>query len=138
MGLLDQLAGQLLGGSNASGGAAGGNELLQLALQLLQNHPGGMGGLLQQLSSSGLGDQVQSWIGAGANQAVSGDQITSALGPDMIGALAAKLGIDPAVAAHGLADVLPQVVDKATPNGSLEGSDNMLQEGLSSLGGLFH
>jgi uncharacterized protein YidB (DUF937 family) len=138
MGLLDQLAGQLFGGSDTSSGAPGGNELVQLALQLLQNHPGGMGGLLQQLSSGGLGDQVKSWIGTGANQAVSGDQLASALGPDMIGALAAKLGLDPATAAHGLADVLPQLVDKATPNGTLEGSESALQDGLSSLGGLFH
>ncbi len=136
MGLLDQLAGQLLGGSSTSS-STGGNELIQLALQLLQNHQGGIGGLLQQLAASGLGDQVQSWIGTGANQAVSGDQLASALGPDTLGALAAKLGLDPSTIAGNLAQVLPQMIDQATPNGSLEGSDDVLQQGLSSLGGLF-
>ncbi|MCL2656625.1 MAG: YidB family protein [Betaproteobacteria bacterium] len=134
MGLLDQLAGQLLGNSNT---ATGGNELVQLALQLLQNHEGGMSGLLQRLSASGLGEQVQSWIGAGANQSISGEQLTSALGSEAIGALAAKLGLDPASAAHGLAQVLPQIVDHATPNGSAEGADALLQQGLSALGSLF-
>ncbi len=116
----------VLTGSMHTGG--GDNTLIQLAMQLLQNHQSGMSGLLQQLSASGLGDSVQSWIGTGANQPVSADAL---------GALAAKLGLDPSVAAQGLAQVLPQVEGQATPNGSLEDSDKLLQDGLAALGGLF-
>ncbi len=134
MGLLDQLAGQMLGGSNAGGNS----QLVQLALQLLQNNEGGLGGLLQALGKGGLGEQVASWVGTGSNMPVSGDQLSSALGSDVIGALASQFGLDESSAAGGLAQVLPQLINHVTPDGATDGSDDLLQQGLSSiLGQLF-
>src|SRR6516162_2590442 len=43
---------------------------------------GGLGGLLDKLQKGGLGDAINSWIGAGQNKPVSPGQLGSALGPD--------------------------------------------------------
>lgn len=80
MGLLDQLAGQVLG--SLAGGAQGGGQspLIQLVLNLIQNSEGGLGGLLSKFNQAGLGDQVASWVGTGQNLPVSADQLGQVLG----------------------------------------------------------
>ena len=130
MGLLDQLAGDLLGDDSSK-------DIGKAALDLVQNQEGGLAGLLEKLKASGLTDQVSSWVGTGTNQAVSPDQLANALGPDTLNALAAKFGLDASALSDGLAGALPQLVDKLTPNGSLEGHQTLLQQGLGLLSGLF-
>ncbi|WP_374604708.1 YidB family protein [Niveibacterium sp.] len=129
MGLLDQLAGELLGGS---GGAS---PVLQIAQQLLQSHEGGLADLLAQLNQGGLADQVKSWVGTGANLPVSADQLSTALGPAVIDKLAAALGMDAGTVTNQLAQGLPQLVDTLTPGGSVEGASDLLSQGLGSLFG---
>lgn len=129
MGLLDQLAGELLGGS---GGAS---PVLQIAQQLLQSHEGGLADLLAQLNQDGLADQVKSWVGTGANLPVSADQLSTALGPAVIDKLAAALGMDAGTVTNQLAQGLPQLVDTLTPGGSVEGASDLLSQGLGSLFG---
>ena len=116
MSLLD-LAGRMLGGGQNQGG--GGN-ILSTILQVVNNQPGGLGGIVQSLQRGGLGDAVNSWIGTGPNQAVSGAQIQSALGGGgILRDLAARLGISPETASGHIANFLPGVVDKLTPNGTV-------------------
>ena len=74
MGLLDNLE------SMAMGKVAGGNPEVAAVLQLIQNHPGGISGLLQSFHSNGLGGLVNSWISTGENQAVSPAQMQQVLG----------------------------------------------------------
>lgn len=131
MGLFDQVVGAVTGQLGA--GKADGNPLLQIAMQLIQSHPGGLQGLVEQFTRAGLGSQVQSWIGTGANQPVSPDDLLSAFGGSegQLGQLVAKLGLERNEALGGLAQMLPQVVDKLTPSGRIEAG------GLEkSLGGL--
>jgi uncharacterized protein YidB (DUF937 family) len=130
MGLLDGLLGQVLG--KAVGGGQQ-NALLEAAMGLLNNQQmGGIGGLLQKLQAGGLGDHVASWVGTGQNQAVSADQIHNALGGDQIQQIAQKIGIEPGHASEGLAALLPQLIDKLTPNGSLP-QGQALDQGLAGL-----
>ena len=140
MGLLDSLigaAGQALGGQS---GQPGGLNIGSLVGGLLNQFGGqggaGLGGLLQQLQASGLGDQVQSWIGQGANMPISADQITAALGgaSGTLGQLAQHLGQSHADTAGHLAEALPELVNHLTPNGQLPGAD-MLTQLLGSLAG---
>ena len=140
MGLLDSLigaAGQALGGQ---GGQAGGLNIGSIVGGLMTQFGGqggaGLGGLLQQLQASGLGDQVQSWIGQGANMPVSADQITAALGGagGTLGQLAQHLGQSHADTAGHLAQALPELVNHLTPNGQMPGAD-MLTQLLGSLTG---
>jgi uncharacterized protein YidB (DUF937 family) len=130
MGLLDQITSAL---GQQSGGSAQTNQLLQLAMNVINNHPGGLQGLIQQLTQAGLGQQVQSWVSSGQNLPVSAEQITQALGSGKLQDIAKQLGIDHADAAGGLASLLPHVVDHLTPNGAVQ--DDMVQQGLSLLKG---
>ena len=121
MGLLDSIAGAVMG---KLGGTEGG--MAQIALDMFNQH-GGLNGVLDKLKTSGLGDQVASWVGTGENQAVSPDQITSALGSSQIAELAAKFGISPDVLSGQLAQHLPDVINKLTPHGEVPtDSGNML------------
>lgn len=133
MGLLDQLAGQVMGSlggqqdASDQGGALG-------AVMALIERAGGVQALLGQLRQSGLGDQVASWIGTGANHAISGDQLSTALGDGHLAQVAGRTGIDPGQLSGMLASVLPQVIDQLSPHGELP-ADDMLGQGLSLLKG---
>ena len=77
-------------------------------------------GLVGQLSSSGdLGNLVQSWLGDGGNLPISADQIAGFFGSDKMSAFAGAIGTDAGSAAGGLADVVPQLLDKASSGGNL-------------------
>lgn len=77
-------------------------------------------GVLQQLNASGFGAQVNSWLGNGANQPLTVEQIQAALGNQKVQEIARSLGIPADKLAEMLAQNLPQAVDKASPNGELK------------------
>ena len=86
--------------------------------------------LAGKMASSGeLGGLLSSWLGDGSNAAISADSSKGLLGDANVAAFAGKLGTDPGTAATGLADVLPQLMDKASSGGSL-------LESAGGLGGL--
>lgn len=114
---------EVLGGLFGSGGAVDVQKMLGPVLEMVQSTPGGIHGLLGQLSSSGLGDQVSSWVGMGENAMVDPTRLTSALGPEKVQALAAKAGVSVEQAAGSLAAILPQLVDRLTPAGAIPGVD---------------
>jgi uncharacterized protein YidB (DUF937 family) len=130
MGLLDQIVGAL---GQQQGAPGQSNQLMQVALNLINSHPGGLQGLLQQLTQAGLAQQAQSWVSSGNNLPVSAEQITQALGAGNIQDIAQQLGLDHAGAASGLANLLPQVVDHLTPNGAVQ--DDLVQQGIGLLKG---
>lgn len=133
MSFLDSVVGAV---SGKLGGAQGGDAgLLQAGMAMIEQH-GGVQGIISKLQAGGLASEVQSWVGTGANQAVSGDKLQQVLGSDMVQKLAGKFGIDPSQLSSGLATVLPQLIDKATPDGTV--SDNhaaLLQQGMAALKG---
>jgi uncharacterized protein YidB (DUF937 family) len=94
-------------------------QLAQEVTALLQNHPGGLAGLVQQFKSAGLGQLVSSWVGTGANLPATARQIEQGLGADRIKQLAARVGLDPTVVSQKLSTVLPALIDHLTPNGQL-------------------
>lgn len=134
MGLLGQLAGQVLGklGAQQQDSVPQG-ELLNGVMGMIGNSSE-LSGLLQKLKDSGLEEQVASWIGSGENQPVSGDQIKDALGEETVQQVAEQSGIAPEHAASGLAQLLPQIINQLTPNGQVPHED-LLQQGLSLLRG---
>ena len=130
MGLFDQLANQVLGGGEGQA------SLLQLAQKLMQEE-GGLQGLMVQLQKAGLGEQVSSWLGNGANLPVSPEQIRDAIGGDTLAQLAGQVGLSTEAAGQGIADYLPQLVDRLSPSGVLQGDDPLRQQGMAILDGLF-
>lgn len=153
MGLLDNV-GAALGGVQGEGTGDPKAALVQAVLGMLMhgNQPGGLGGsgglgglagLLQRFQGIGLGDAVASWIGSGANTPVSGDQVRAALGDGPLRLLAEHAGLGEDEAASHLSGLLPQIVDRLTPDGRIpDGADDQLHPGgivgaLEAMGHLF-
>ena len=91
-----------------------------------QSQAGGLSGLMSMVSGmqgSGNGDLMSiaaSWLGKGENAPISGGQLTQMLGSDKIAAFAQQLGLSQEQAVSGLQAAIPQVVDKASPDGALD------------------
>jgi len=134
MGLLDQIAGSVL---NQAGTADTDSPtgMLEIIMNLINQHEGGLAGLISTFQRGGLGEIVSSWVSRGDNLPVSAEQIQAVLGHEQVSAIATKLGIDPAAAAAGLAQLLPQVIDKLTPEGSVEGSSLLANAAIGALKG---
>lgn len=133
MGLMDMVGG-MLGGQGGQGDSKA--ALMQAVMGLIQNHPGGLQGLLGQFQQAGLAEHVQSWIGTGANQGITADHIQQALSGDQLQAVAQQAGVDPGQASQGLASLLPEIVNHLTPNGGMPDA-GALQQGLGGLLGKF-
>jgi uncharacterized protein YidB (DUF937 family) len=93
---------------------------------------GGLQGLIQTFKQKGLGDAVSSWISTGENQPVSGDQVQHALGGNFIQQIAQQLGSSKSEVSGSLANLLPEIIDKLTPSGTLPEGD-ALNQGLNRL-----
>ena len=129
MGLLDDMAGKAM--HSAMGYTS--NPLAQQLLQMINNQPGGLAGLVQNFHQKGLGELVNSWISPGQNMAISTEQVHTALGSDVVKDLADKAGVSPDAAGSSLAQLLPMLVDKLTPNGQMPQKDNLLETGMNLL-----
>lgn len=119
MGLMDQL-GQAVGGMLS--GQGGQNPLLQAIAGLLgkESSIGGLAGLVQVFQKNGLGEIVNSWVSTGQNLPVTPNQIEQGLGSDLLSQLASKAGLSSGAASSQLSGILPDLVDKLTPNGKIE------------------
>ena len=130
-GALGNILGSVLGGSNQSGGGALGNILGSVLGGGAQAHEqagtqmaGGLGNLTDMLSQLGLGDQVKSWVGTGENLPVTAEQIQNTLGQNgTLGQIASQAGVSETDAAGGLAELLPGLINKLTPNGQVNAGD---------------
>ncbi|MGP1364900.1 YidB family protein [Neisseria sicca] len=132
MALMDSLlnaAAQALG--NKDSGSTQ-NSLIDMAMDLVQRQ-GGVSSLINQLQQGGLGDVLNSWVSNQQDNApISGSDLQNALGSDTIGQVAQKFGIDANQAGDLLAQVLPNLVDKATPNGSAQEADGFGLDDIAS------
>lgn len=145
LGMLTQGGGQQGGGLGGLGGLLGGALGGGQASAQGGGMGGGLGGLIQmaqQFQQAGMGDQIQSWISTGQNLPISPEQLQQVFGQGTIGDIASQLGMSPSDASGQLAQVLPELIDKLTPNGqipdSLEGLSGLAQGGGldTLLGGL--
>ncbi len=133
MGLLDSLMGSIKGGGKKTD-----NQMVDIVTQMLGNPEiGGIQGLVKSFQEGGLGEQVMSWISKGKNLPISADQIMKVLSRDRITDIAKKLNISEKSAAAKLKSILPDVIDRLTPDGDVPDGD-MLSKGIDMLkGGLF-
>ncbi|NTW50635.1 MAG: DUF937 domain-containing protein [Chlorobiales bacterium] len=115
-------------------GADGQSNMLENVLQLVNNpQTGGLAGLAQRFTEGGLGKEVGSWVSTGQNLPVSPQQIQAVIGNTPIQDMASKLGMTPEQTSTAIAALLPQVIDKLTPNGSMPQGGDLLQQGLGML-----
>ena len=155
MGLLDDLLGQLAGGPGtaprqsrrveaASAGGGMGRILMALmpvVLAMLANRGrggdpsarvgraqsgGGLGALIEQMGRAGFGEQARSWIGTGENQALPSGALEQIFGAGGLAEIARRAGLTQDEASRGLAQLMPEVVDRVTPRGEVPGDDDLL------------
>ena len=134
MDLLKSVLGAALGGQQAGQAQGAGGldpQMIMGIVGALMNNGGGLSGILGKLQQGGLGDAAASWVGTGANKPVSADALGGALGPDLMGMIAKQLGGNQQQAAGTMADLLPGLIDKLTPQGQVP-ADN----GMGALGAL--
>lgn len=118
-------------------GQGTGNSTLDLVGGLIQKS-GGVSGLVATLQRGGLGGLVESWVGNGANQPVSGQQLSQALqgssADQQVTQVAQQQGVDKSQVYDQLAQHLPTAVDHVTPNGQVPAGGSGFN--LSELSGL--
>src|SRR5215469_3557925 len=68
---------------------------------------GGLGGLLERLSSAGHGEAVTSWVGPGQNTPIQSEKLGAALGQTTVSDLARNAGMSEADLLAQLSRVLP-------------------------------
>jgi uncharacterized protein YidB (DUF937 family) len=107
MGMLDGLLGGIVGAG-----------MVSVVNSVIEKH-GGLQGVVSEFEKNGLGATVKSWVGTGPNQPISPDEVHRALGPDLLQQLSAKSGLSVQDLTQKLAQVLPQAVDKLTPDGTI-------------------
>jgi uncharacterized protein YidB (DUF937 family) len=121
MGLLDELnLGGALSGALGQIEASAAPTLINALLARTQF--GDLNGLVNHLQQSGLGPQVQSWLGNGANMPVTADQLKAVLGNAQVQEFARHLGLPVDAMLSMLAQHLPNVIDQASKNGQLQAS----------------
>jgi uncharacterized protein YidB (DUF937 family) len=113
MSLFDTLKG-MLGQAEGSAFPA----MVNAVLAQTQYHD--LAGLVAALEKGGLGPQVQSWLGNGANMPITEDQLKAVLGNSQLQELARHAGLPVDEILKLLAQYLPELVDKASPNGTLQ------------------
>jgi uncharacterized protein YidB (DUF937 family) len=124
---IDAVADSLLSGSDKQ------KQLASVALSRISDPAtGGLLGLVNTLRQFGLDDVVSSWISTGKNKPISSEQVQDALGEGQINQMAQDMGVSHQEVSTGLAGLLPQLIDKLTPDGKLpEGS--VLDQGVELL-----
>ncbi len=130
MGFLDQITGEL---SKKLGGEGNAGSLFEQAMSLINNpSTGGISGFIEAFKNNRLGDIVSSWISTGENMPISADQILQTIGPDRIQNIAQKIGMSNEDLTQHLSQVLPQIIDKLTPDGDVP-SSSILEDALKML-----
>src|SRR5215471_20406871 len=105
MGMFDGLIGGIVGAG-----------MVSVVNDILEKH-GGVQGVVSEFERNGLGATVKSWVGTGPNQAISPEDVHKALGPDLLQQLSQKSGLSVDDLAQKLSHVLPEAIDKMTPEG---------------------
>jgi uncharacterized protein YidB (DUF937 family) len=91
--------------------------LLGYFVALIQKH-GGIGGIVEEFRKRGLGAQVASWVGTGANQPLAPPDAEKIVSPQTIDFLASQFGVGRETMVQSICEVLPTVIDRLTPEGT--------------------
>jgi len=133
MGLLDSVLGGMLGGGQQQQQQGGAGALIAIVAGMLANQSrgeggaaagdlgglGGLAGLAEQFQRGGMGDVMSSWIGKGENLPIGPDALGGVLGGDILGQLTQRTGMNQGDILGQLSQMLPQMVDRATPEGQI-------------------
>jgi uncharacterized protein YidB (DUF937 family) len=104
--------------------------LMALLAWLLRGRGGtaGVSSLTDRLRAAGLDDQVDSWVGPGANKDVRPDELARAIPADTLDEVERQTGLGRDEVLSALSQGLPGMVDRLTPKGRLPQSDDELND----------
>jgi uncharacterized protein YidB (DUF937 family) len=132
MGLFEALARELLP-KLLAGSGRGQSQLVDIITSLLTNpQTGGLRGLTESFKNQGMEDIINSWIGTGKNMPISPGEIMRALGSNQLRGFSEKAGLPQEEISGGLASILPEIIDKLTPQGRIPDS-GLLEEELKEM-----
>lgn len=126
MGLLEELAGAVLGGGGRGGGGGVSNDqagaLIRSVLESLggdapSGDRDGFDDLSRRFEQGGAGDVFGSWVGTGQNRSIGADVLAQILRGSPLEQAPQRAGIGGAAGAAILAQLLPVLIDKLTPKG---------------------
>ena len=83
--------------------------------------------LVSQLEYGGLGRKAWSWVQEGSNQPVTGAQLADVLGAHKVQQLSRQTDMSEDRVTDELAQHLPRVIDRLTPDGRIPGQADMEQ-----------
>lgn len=122
----EQILGGILGGGGGGGQGGGGKGAAMagmaavaapMILKFLQG--GGLNKLLGNMQSKGMEDKAQSWVSKDVNKAITPQELEQVVPKEQIDQLPQQAGVPTQQAEEVLAQALPQVVDKVTPEGQV-------------------
>jgi uncharacterized protein YidB (DUF937 family) len=131
---LGGLLGGMMGGGGGGGGGGAGMAGMMAALAPMVGQfisGGGLSKMLSGFQSAGMQDKVDSWVSTGENQPISAGDVQQAVSQEQIDKVAERLGISQEQAAGVIADVLPNLVDKVSPEGHLASEEQLDQIGAA-------
>ena len=132
MGIMDSIqniAGQAMGGGGEQGKVAGG------FIEAVQQHPGGLAGVLSAFRNNGIADHADQ-MANGEQPQTTPEQVQAGLGgTGLIEQTAAKAGVSTEVAKTALAVVLPMLMSHFAKNG--QNPNEVGSGGLGNLAGSF-
>ena len=107
--------------------------LLPLAMQWVQRN-GGLGGVLQRFQHNGYSQQAASWVSTGPNEVLEPQAVNEVVGADELSRLSQQLGVSQDEVSSGMAQILPEMVNRLTPQGGVpDDGDETLSRGMSML-----
>ena len=113
MGIFDDVASKVRG---MTGGEDSG--LIRGVMEMISSREGGgLGGIIQSFQQKGLGNIISSWISREPNQPISPSQVQEGLGNERMQKLSTQAGMSTDDTAKKLTQYLPDIIDKATPDG---------------------
>jgi len=121
-------------GGGQQGQASVLNTIVQQVLSVREGDKEGIPAILEKFQNAGLDKHVQSWIGTGAN---APEQVGSVFSLQQIMDWAAQIGVTPETLQTLLAQGLPQVVDRLTPQGQMPNQLPQANDITNLLGQLF-
>lgn len=82
---------------------------------------GGLGELVDHFKTTGHGETADSWVSTGPNAPITETSLESALGGDLIDSLVRQTGLTRQELLARLSKILPEAVDRMTPDGRIPG-----------------
>jgi len=128
------LSGILGGGGQGQQGKGGGGSAAMMGmaaaaapmvLKYLQG--GGLQKLLGGMKQQGMGDKAESWVAGGPNKPITAQELEKVVGKDEIEQIAKQAGASPQETEEVLAQALPEVVNKVTPEGQVPDQSSLDQ-----------